>query len=425
MASQRWWMVPASTSLEHDLQILPFLITDIRVSTLLQPVDFLVLYRSIIQTTSQLSAQHSYCMEQRTGNFARPQSIRRQHAIKGVLHMIDKTGGVEMTTEDQNKIIANHLLQDKYEYEQKTGGRPQRYNVQQIRKLMAKLVHESKLKSTRGAEDSVTLLFHRQSQALDPTILAKCGYRRHEPLAALQQRSLQLFKDHTATPSKTANFDASRRSSPIPDVLQIAPASVSLSSPLFGDEIVLSTPSQKFHESASTQSVSSRLYSRNLKRKTSADPSPQAFNQSPTVLVPRDERSDTIRHAARGLRAGTKRLFSRSQHLSPIDAVGEIQAIKDIQETQLLWMIGHLKLTQCSCPVTPQPGRELIPLYKRCWGDDWKRGGNELLMSGRRGVIGDTTALISAFLFESILTGSAPLARYTEHGAEDNGMCNI
>jgi hypothetical protein len=506
-------------------------------------------------------------MDRRTGNFARPQSIRRQHAIKGILHMIDRTGGGEITTEDQNKIIDNHLHQDTYEYEPVPGGRAQRYNVKKLRELMTTLAHDSKLRSIRGGEDSVTLLFRRQSQALDPTILAKCGYKRSDPLGLVQQPSLQVSKDHTAITPKRSEHGASRGLSLTPQTLQrmkrwhnerafsvtlkdidasvsernepdykyksrsarllalaeicarfrltvfgstestqpltsqalfdivyrvwrdlkphqwvpfdsfwregssclksdqlqrlelscaqfalegrllqrsdqssvsdttvadpssrrsLDTTSVSRQSPSLSpdDEITLSTPPQSARESISKLPGTGKVHSRGVKRKASAGSSPQAFNQSPVVFVPQNESFDTVVRAMRDSHVRTKRESSGSQYLSPVDAIREIQAIGYIQKTQLLWMIGHLKLTQCSCPLTPQPGHELIPLYKRCWGDGWKQGSDELLMSGKRSVIDDTTALISAFLFEQILTGAAPLERYTKDIAEDNGRCN-
>jgi hypothetical protein len=502
-------------------------------------------------------------MDQLTGNFARPQSIRRQHAIKGILYMIDTAGGHAITPEAQDEIIKNQLRQENYEYEPKTGGRAQKYNVQKIRALMAKLAHESKLKTTVQGEDKVTLLFRRQSQALDPIILAKCGYKRGDALTVMQQQSFQVFEGSTARPAGREGRGVSRNSPLIPNALQklrtchderafllvlqdidasrsernephyryntrqartsalheicnrfrlttsgemestrlldgnalydivyrlwsdhkphqwvrfdslwregsqnlkpdqlrrlklscaqfdskehvsafdttatdtcieqdLVTKSSSVSPPLphSNDESILSTPSETFRGSdlTSTRFDSGKKHSRGLKRKASSDTFQEASIRSPVVFVPQNESSGTVRRAVRDAGAHTKRLSVELQHLAPSNASHEMENIFNAQKTDVLEMIESLGFTQCSCPLTPRPSRELLPLYQRCWGDDWKQGGNTLLMGGKRSVLDDTTALISAFLFEHILTGAAPPARDTVDNSEDDGMYNL
>lgn len=480
-------------------------------------------------------------MEQRNGNFARPQSIRRQHVIKGILHMIDSAGGRAITTEAQNDIIENQLRQEVYEYEPRYGHPVQKYDVHRIRKLMVELACESNLKPIRKGEDKVALLFRRQSQALDPAILARCGYERCDANVTVQQQSFQVSKGPAATSAGRTERDASSNITLMPDNirkmrtcyderafllvlqdidasrsernephykyntrrvrmaalqeicnhskhmmsggldttrpldynalhdivyrvwsdqkphqwvkfdslwregsdslkpdqlrrlklscaqldhkehvsasdtastvaferkgLQYASQSVPLPSLRSGDEIVLTTPPQRLRESVGTQSAIVKQHSRSLKRKASADSPPDTLFKSQVIFI---DNSENASREARDILTGAKRPSVGSQTLSPSNASREMESIFNAQRTGLLGLIGHLKLTQCSCPLTPQPGHELIPLYKRCWGDDWKRDGDALLMSGKRSVLDDTTALTAAFLFEYVLTGAAP-----------------
>jgi hypothetical protein len=487
-------------------------------------------------------------MDQLTGNFARPQSIRRQHAIKGILYMIDTAGGHAITTEAQDEIIKNQLRQENYEYEPKTGGRAQKYNVQKIRALMAKLAHESKLKTTVQGEDKVTLLFRRQSQALDPIMLAKCGYKRGDASTVVYQQSFQASEDSTARPAGREGRSVSRNSPSIPNalhklrtyhderafllVLQDIDASRSernephykyntrqarisalhevcnrfrlttsgemestrlldgnalydvvyrlwsdhkphqwvrfdslwregsqnlkpdqlrrlkLSCAQFDpkehvsgsdttatdtrikqdldDESMLSTPSENFRRSylTSTRFDSEKAFT-GFKTKSQFGCLPRSIHPEPSRARPQNESSGTTRRTVRDVDARAKRLSFGLQHLAPDNASREMENIFNAQKTDVLKMIERLGFTQCSCPLTPRPSRELLPLYQRCWGGDWKLGGNILLMGGQRSVLDDTTALISAFLFEHVLTGAAPPGRDTVDNSEDDGTYNL
>ncbi|KAM0720065.1 hypothetical protein Q7P37_004201 [Cladosporium fusiforme] len=59
-------------------------------------------------------------------------------------------------------------------------------------------------------------------------------------------------------------------------------------------------------------------------------------------------------------------------------------------------------------PATPPPNPLLKVLYQRCWSDNWPSLCTKLLHEDRRSVLNDTMALISAFIFDIILTQKLP-----------------
>lgn len=93
---------------------------------------------------------------------------------------------------------------------------------------------------------------------------------------------------------------------------------------------------------------------------------------------------------------------AESKPLTYADVKQELKAIFDLLLEAALWLAGHLHLNKCHAIVTPEPNHFLLPLYKRCWGENWRNGADALLAAGNRSIEDDTLALISAFLFEHI-----------------------
>lgn len=83
----------------------------------------------------------------------------------------------------------------------------------------------------------------------------------------------------------------------------------------------------------------------------------------------------------------------------------EFESIYELQRKEVLWMIHHLRLeNKGAVALTAEPNHLLKSLYERCWGVDWRAGGDKLLSAGRRNLVDDSMTLISAFLFEHVLT---------------------
>lgn len=81
----------------------------------------------------------------------------------------------------------------------------------------------------------------------------------------------------------------------------------------------------------------------------------------------------------------------------------EFMAIYDILHQSVLSLSSSLRLDKCQAVVSPEPHHFLLPLYKRCWGEDWRSGADLLLAERNRSVEDDTLALVSAFLLKHVL----------------------
>jgi hypothetical protein len=119
--------------------------------------------------------------------------------------------------------------------------------------------------------------------------------------------------------------------------------------------------------------------------------------------------------------------LDKPSRLCPKDVLQQMHDIRDLQITQVKWMIGYFKLPSSPSPVTvtPEPNQLLATLYTRCWGDEWRRDGDLLLRQDKRSIFNDTMALISSFLFERILmltseSDASMSARRSIHSSETN-----
>lgn len=83
----------------------------------------------------------------------------------------------------------------------------------------------------------------------------------------------------------------------------------------------------------------------------------------------------------------------------------QMNAIKILIELQLRLHDNH-------CSVTPAPSHLLAVLYTRCWGKKWSETCDQLLEGDMRSAVTDTMALISAFIYESVLIQDLPLASH-------------
>lgn len=158
---------------------------------------------------------------------------------------------------------------------------------------------------------------------------------------------------------------------------------------------------------------------RRLKRKASIAESPLSNGsslktvrmRSPVVdLPPRDLVEARATHAPNDLNTIA---LDKPSRLSPKDVIQHMHSIRDLQITQVQWMLGYFELPHSQSPVTvtPEPNKLLEALYTRCWGDGWRRDGDLLLRQGKRSVFNDTMALISSFLFDNVLTPDAEISQ--------------
>lgn len=90
------------------------------------------------------------------------------------------------------------------------------------------------------------------------------------------------------------------------------------------------------------------------------------------------------------------------------DIKHELDDISDLVRDSVLWLAKHLRLNKCQAVASPEPNDFLLPVYKRCWGDDWRSGADALLVAGLRSVEDDTLALIAAFLLDRVFSRTGP-----------------
>lgn len=158
---------------------------------------------------------------------------------------------------------------------------------------------------------------------------------------------------------------------------------------------------------------------RRLKRKASIAESPLSNGsslktvrmRSPVVdLPPRDLVEARATHAPNDQNTIA---LDKPSRLSPKDVIQHMHSIRDLQITQVQWMLGYFELPHSQSPVTVtlEPNKLLEALYTRCWGDGWRRDGDLLLRQGKRSVFNDTMALISSFLFDNVLTPDAEISQ--------------
>jgi hypothetical protein len=343
-------------------------------------------------------------MERGTGQHVqyRAQSLYREDAIRRILQVVDEVGGHVTSVGVQNAALHGVLDSDTFWHSQRNGTFV-KYDLSKMRELAARITRDAKLTPASG-EDRVTLLFRVQSGGLPSDLLLKWRYESNE---------IPLVAQDGATPELSVQ-------QPQEFALESA------FSPTLIDDAAVALRRRQSRMMSTEPGTFVTLHSaksRRLKRKASTgieeSPPSEASSldiaRSPIVCPTPRRRGAT--HVSNDHNATR---FDQPQHLSPKDVIQQLQCIRDLQIDQALWMIDYFKLSRSPSPVTvtPEPNQLLAALYRRCWGDEWRRDGDMLLRQDKRSVFNDTMALISAFLLDHVFTAAKPAAEILQSDSD-------
>ena len=331
-------------------------------------------------------------MECGTGQYvqSRAQTLYREDAILRILQVVDEVGGHVTSTDVQNAALQGILDSDTYWHSQRSGTFV-KYDLPKMRELAARVTRDAKLTPV-NVKDRVTLLFQVQSRGLPSDLLLKWQY---EPNKVPSERERSRVSQDFASPEILG---------------QQHPESAF--SPTLTDNADAASSRRQSNTRSTEPDTAHNGKLRRLKRKAGAriEESPPSKASSldiarSTVVCPTPRR----RGATDMSNDQSAMRLDQPSHLSPKDVLQQLQCIRDLQIDQVLWMIDYFKLSR-SLTVTPEPNQLLAALYRRCWGDEWRREGDLLLRQDKRSVFNDTMALISAFLLDHVLIAATPAA---------------